>query len=359
MSGAAFLRLKKLKGSGIVAVAARHNRRVIQSEMGGSGSIDPELSRLNETVQGPPSAEDVAQLAREMMRAANVGKLRKDSVMALELVFSLPPGHAVDDRAYFTDCAAWASSQFGGESNILSVDIHRDEAAPHCHVLILPLINNRMNGSDLAGGKRRMSALHHEFHTSVASRYGLKKAPARLIGSSKQAAVTSVLQHLKSASDASLRSKVWATIREAIERDPGPFALALGVALESPTKKLRSMAAIFTSKGKGKATEPNPIGFATPAKPRSLCSVGFAHTTPSSTSQEPQQSATPSSSEITDICGSGSDCHRVRDDELDPALFDPDTGEYLRRPPTPARQQRQAAEDWVRAVLGEKGRLAN
>ena len=50
MSGAAFLRLKKLKGSGIIGKAARHNRRVIQAELGATGSIDPARSHLNETV---------------------------------------------------------------------------------------------------------------------------------------------------------------------------------------------------------------------------------------------------------------------------------------------------------------------
>lgn len=359
MSGSAFLRLKKLKGSGIVAAAARHNKRVIQSEIGGSGNIDPARSRLNESLQGPPAADDVAHLAKELMRAADVGKLRKDAVRAVELIFSLSPGHDIDDRAFFTDCATWAATQFGGASNILSADIHRDESAPHCHLLLLPLINKRMNGSDMVGGKRQMEALHLDFHASVASRHGLRKAPMRLTGASKDAAARSVLQHLMEASDAALRSKVWATIRGAIESDPGPFALALGVVLEAPTKKLRSMTAIFTSKGKGKANEPIPIGFAAPPKPRSLCSVGFAPVTPASTAPERQESMSSSSCEITDLLDGEGGCQRVRDDELDPALFDPDTGEYFQRPPIPVRHQRQAADDWVRAALSGKGQLAN
>jgi len=47
MSGAAILRIKKLKGGGIITVAARHNRRVIQAELGAAGSIDPTRSHLN------------------------------------------------------------------------------------------------------------------------------------------------------------------------------------------------------------------------------------------------------------------------------------------------------------------------
>ena len=94
MSGAAFLRLKKLTGGGHIAVAARHNRRAIQAEVGASASIDSTRSGLNETLQGPPTADDVAQLAKDLMRAAGVGvtrKIAKNQVMGLELVFSLPP----------------------------------------------------------------------------------------------------------------------------------------------------------------------------------------------------------------------------------------------------------------------------
>ena len=114
VSGAAFLRIKKLKGSGIITVAARHNRRVIQAEMGATGSIDPTRSSLNETLVGPLTAADVGQLAKDLMTAAGVTRLRKDAVMGLEIVFSLPPGHAVDDRAYFIDCSRWAGGYFGG-----------------------------------------------------------------------------------------------------------------------------------------------------------------------------------------------------------------------------------------------------
>ena len=106
MSGAAFLRIKKLKGGGIITVAARHNKRVIQAEMGATGSIDPTRSSLNETLAGPSTAADVGQLAKDLMTAAGVSKLRKDAVMGLEIVFSLPPGHAFGDRAYFADCAS-------------------------------------------------------------------------------------------------------------------------------------------------------------------------------------------------------------------------------------------------------------
>lgn len=361
MSGAAFLRIKKLKGGGIITVAARHNRRVIQAELGATGSIDPTRSSLNETLAGPSTAADVGQLAKNLMTAAGVVKLRKDAVMGLEIVFSLPPGHVIDDLAYFTECASWAGGYFGGVQNILSVDIHRDEAQHHCHVLMLPLIGGRMDGGRMVGNKQKLIEMQKQFHLDVAARYGLSKAPAKLSGASKQAAATAVLNKMRETGDKAMQSAAWANIRTAIENDPGAFLMTLGIEQQAPQKKPRTMAQIFTSKGKGSAKETNPIDFAPPEKEQCLCSVDFA----------PKQSPNNPAAviELSTVAGGACDVPtdavgnsasgastvpetiRVRENDLDPALYDPTTGEYFQRPPAPARHQRQAADAWVRLAM--------
>lgn len=357
MSGAAFLRIKKLKGGGIITVAARHNKRVIQAEMGATGSIDPTRSSLNETLAGPPTAADVGLLAKDLMTAAGVTRLRKDAVMALEIVFSLPPGHAIEDRAYFTDCSAWAGVYFGGAQNILSVDIHRDEAAPHCHVLLLPLIDGRMDGGRMVGNKQKLIEMQKQFHLDVAARYGFSKAPAKLSGASKQAAATAVLTKMRKTGDKAMQSAAWATIRESIEGDPGPFLIALGIEQQVPQKKLRTMAQIFTSKGKGSTKEANSIDFAPPAKEQCLCSVDF----PSKPAHPPAATAPPATRKTAPAPTlptepfNGSEAieeaeTRVRDSDLDPALYDTSTGEYFKQPPPTPRRHKQACDAALMAL---------
>ena len=367
MSGAGVMRVKKLKGGGIITVAARHNRRVIQAEMGATGSIDAARSCLNETLTGPSTAAGVGQLAKDLMAAAGVVKLRKDAVMGLEIVFSLPPGHAIDDRAYFIACAEWAGATFGGAQNVLSVDIHRDESQPHCHVLLLPLIDGRMDGSNLLGGKQKLMALQKDFHAKVAALYGLSKAPARLSGTAKQAGARAVLQKLRETSDGALLSAAWAVIREAVERDPAPFMLALGIELTTAKKPGRTMAQIFTSKGKGRAKETsNPIGFAPPEKEQTLCSVGFTSKPPLSAAvprpapppsppaARPPRPApkAPAPDRQGSADGGALETVRVRDSDLDPARFH--DGDYCPAPPPAARRQREAADAWVAAALPTK-----
>ena len=292
MSGAGVMRVKKLKGNGIITVAARHNRRVIQAEMGATGSIDPARSHLNETLTGPSNAAGVGQLAKDLMTAAGVVKTRKGAVMGLEIVFSLPPSHAIDDRAYFTACSDWAVGRVGGA--ILSVDIHRDEAQAHCHVLLLPLVNGRMNGSDMIGGKKKLMEMQKDFHMVVASKFGLTKAHARLSGTAKQAAAKAVLQHLRDTADPALKSPGWPAYRDAIEAAPESFLLAYGLELATPERKLRTSTQIMISKGKGSASESIPIGKAPPKKDLSLCSVGFTPKPPlSAASPRPTPPASP------------------------------------------------------------------
>lgn len=87
MSGVGFLRVKKLKGGNIIAVAARHNKRELFEE----GSIDPARTSLNEAIAGPRTADEVAALAKSLMAGAGIEKQRrKDATMGIEIVFSLP-----------------------------------------------------------------------------------------------------------------------------------------------------------------------------------------------------------------------------------------------------------------------------
>lgn len=180
MNASGFFRIKKLKGASIVLAASRHNKRAIQAEHGADGHIDAARTRLNLSLNGPGKPEAVARLAKDRMTAASVKPQKKNAVLALELIFSLPPATTIDPEAFFRDCLQWGERNFGGLDNVLSADVHLDESAPHLHVLILPLIDGRMNGSDLVGNRQRLQFLQNDFHAAVAGRYGLAKAPARL-----------------------------------------------------------------------------------------------------------------------------------------------------------------------------------
>lgn len=308
MSHSSFLSFGRLNnGSGHILVAARHNKRAIQAEKGAGSHIDAGRSRLNFCLRGESTPEAINDVARRMMDAAGIVKLRKDAVRAIEVLFSLPFKSTIDPRAYFEDCTHWAGERFG-HGNILSSDVHLDESCPHCHVLILPLRDGRMVGSSMIGGRAQLIETRKHFNDNVATLYGLR-LEQRLRGATKEALAETITKRLASDSDPVTRSPLWQTVRDAIARDPAPFALALNIQLPTENAKAKTVAAIFTGTGKRTNEDKNPIGFARPQKAKPmLCRL----------------SNPPAPFPFT-----ATESIRVRDAEISTERFNPETGEFV------------------------------
>jgi hypothetical protein len=171
-----YLNVERGYGKQIVRVAADHNTREFVSD---ASHIDPTRTPDNFILRGPSSAQAIARQARTLMKAAEVGTLRKDAVTMLEVLFSLPACSVIDARAYFAACVAWAEQHFAVP--VLSAIVHLDEGAPHCHLLLLPLRDGRMVGSSLYGNRAKLTARQVEFYKAVAEPHGLpNKATPRL-----------------------------------------------------------------------------------------------------------------------------------------------------------------------------------
>ena len=224
MRPAYYLRIATLQGSRKLLVAARHNRREFNDE---PANITGSLSHLNYTLFGAPSAKDIAQDAKTKMQLAGIEKKRKNGVAALEVLFSLPVTSAIDHRAYFEDCLGWCKGQFGA-NNILSADVHLDEASPHCHVLILPIIDSRMRGNQMCGNRATLAARHLSFYDEVSKHYGLG-APKNGVRIQKSLLRQAVINRLKATNDPVLHSCLWPLVRDDIAHDPQIWAQYLGI----------------------------------------------------------------------------------------------------------------------------------
>ena len=190
--------------------------------------------------------------AKMQMLKANI-EPRKNQVMAVEIIFSLPINrHAQDTKPFFNDCYNWVIQTF--QCEILSFDVHLDESAPHCHAVILPLIDGKMQGRKLMGDRGNLMRLINKFHAEVARHYGLSRSDrARLSIVDKQTLEKLVLKRLKT--DAAMQSSVWACFRDAIHNDPLPYAQMLSIQLPLATNgKSKTFVQIMTSKGKGSNT---------------------------------------------------------------------------------------------------------
>lgn len=249
MSSSQLFKMKKLKGENIVLFALKHNKRTLQGERGAGVTIDVTKTSLNYSLMNDDTPEQIAKHAKVEMLIAGIEKPRKDCVRAVEILFSLPiDRHQQDTRPFFIDCFEWVKQTFAGE--LLAFDVHLDESAPHAHAVILPLIDGKMQGSNMMGSQFNLTRLNNKFHIDVARHYGLSKIDkTHLSNADKQAIEKRVLTHLSN--DPAIRSSVWACIRDSIHNDPLPYAQMLKVQLTGKSIKHKSFVDIKRSKGKG------------------------------------------------------------------------------------------------------------
>jgi hypothetical protein len=258
MTHAQFLRIKKLTGKAIIEVAARHNHREILAELGqaSGGRINPTQTKFNRILRGHSTAAAVAAEAKALMDTAGIKALRKDAVLGLEIIFSLPTKSTIDQGRFFNDSVQWASQYFAVP--ILSAIVHNDEAVPHCHVLLLPLVNGRMVGSDLMGGRSKLLAMQADFHAKVGQGYGM----ARQVVTQKPASAAIRKQALESAlkvlkANSGLSDAILVALLAPHAIDPAPLLVALGIVMPTSAAIKSDFVKMMTKPRKPE----KPIGF--------------------------------------------------------------------------------------------------
>lgn len=229
MSHDFFLSIKKLTSKGIIRKAASHNLREMYRYVTPPKSIDSSKSNLNIILKGASTARGVEAYANNLMKNAGITKVRANAVRGLEVVFSLPLDAQIDLSDYFSACVVWAGQNFSGQENVISAIVHLDQAHPHCHLILLPIMHARLRGSDMFGNRGTLFAMHQSFRKEVASKHLLWVSPKRATVANRRELATQVVGALKKRNDVVLTSQVWDLVRTTIERNPAPYYAALGL----------------------------------------------------------------------------------------------------------------------------------
>jgi Plasmid recombination enzyme len=232
------------KKGGVLATMKHNKRTKINGE-----HIDVARTPLNYCLTDPATPEAISLHAKVQMLKAGIEKPRKNCVLAVEILFSLPiERHAIDTRPFFYDCFQWTLKNFACE--LLSFDVHLDESAPHAHAVILPIVEGKMQGDKVKGDRPNVLRLNDSFYVEVANRYGLSKPDCkRLSSKDRQSIERQVLTRLKG--DSVMLSCVWACVRDAIHKDPMPWAQMLSIVPDKTLHKAKSFVDHKRSKGKG------------------------------------------------------------------------------------------------------------
>lgn len=228
--------------------ALHHNRRVDVEAWGEHSGVNILRTPFNVTLFGNPDIKIAVRESTERIRRSTTKTLRRDYVQAVEFVTSLPIDVEINLDAYFASVLQWTQEQFSIE-NVISADVHKDQSAVHCHLLVLPITDGRYTGSSTISGTR-FTAIRRSFEEQVGGRFGLRY-PVRISAATKSDAVKRTMNWLRERSDPVLRSQILSPVEQAIRKDPRPFMMELGIGLSSSSRQFRTMAQIFTSTGKG------------------------------------------------------------------------------------------------------------
>ena len=205
---------------------------------------------LIETVLTP----DLLQLMHdsiELYEDTTGKRIRRDAVLAIEAVFSIPANRTdIRIETFFQDCLLWLTEQMS-PANVLTADVHLDEANPHMHVILSCVTPTKLIGSWLKGNNEKYRERNEDFFNKVACRYGLSLPPSKLYKADRVSLAKVSISKIESDGDPMTKSPHYPLIRSIIQENPVPFATNLGIPIQTTGKKLRTVVQIMTSKGKG------------------------------------------------------------------------------------------------------------
>ena len=94
-------------------------------------------------------------------------KRTKASVLAYEFVVTFSHGAEVDVDAWKQANVKWFCDTFG-EKNVLSMQLHHDEATPHIHAIVIPIDDrNHLCARSFTGGRAKMRRLQDSYGNAM------------------------------------------------------------------------------------------------------------------------------------------------------------------------------------------------
>lgn len=183
--GYSILRVEKIKS--VVAANGRlkHNRRQTDCLTTNPGKKNVCII-LNDQMR-----RDKYKSFREIFHERVKGqKIRKNAVIAVEVVITFSPGSVSDEklREWVGANTKWLKDTFG-EGNVIDCQLHRDQKTPHLHsILILRDENCKLNARKYLGGTRQRMIELQTSYAKAMEPFGLERGISREITKSRHEA---------------------------------------------------------------------------------------------------------------------------------------------------------------------------
>ena len=191
--------LRRIGDKKTIALADAHNRRLFKPKGALLGKIDPTKSHLNieliKLSEGTLEDTVLKHINLAGIDLSNRTNKRKDKGLANEYVFGLTPGFKGDCIPIFSRCLIWLEYQLP-TCPIVHAVVHFDEGHLHMHVIVVPIIGNRLPASDLIwyGEVRQLKEL--SLYQEVSRHFDLG-FPGKFYGAAKMKLALAVIEEIK------------------------------------------------------------------------------------------------------------------------------------------------------------------
>lgn len=153
-------------------------------------NVNHDKSHLNRVLIG---SDKLCFDAKSLLAEMGISKLRKNGVLALEIVLSFSRSFIFNDddtykhganekyKDWVKSSKKWLKDEFG--KNCIHASLHLDETTPHIHAVIIPVserVNKHgkklanLNARGITGGKEKLSLLQDKYAAAV-EHLGIKR----------------------------------------------------------------------------------------------------------------------------------------------------------------------------------------
>ncbi len=134
------------------------------------GDPDPHLEKKFQ--------ERISQLSGQKTKTGKQRKIQKNAVKICDFVVTASPEELAkmtpdDQDGYFLTALRYLEDRYGKE-NVLYAQVHLDEATPHLHVGVMPVVKDKLCAKELFT-KQEMKALQEDFYDNVSVVYDFEK----------------------------------------------------------------------------------------------------------------------------------------------------------------------------------------
>lgn len=240
---------------GVIKGVEIHNKRKLEGISHTNPDIDWNRSSENYDLH---NTEGISYYKAIQARVASLNlkkAVRKDAILLCGFIITSDTDFfkslgSEATRKYFIDSYEFLKNRYGPE-NVVAATVHLDEATPHMHFEMVPVINGRLSAKSLFT-KTELKKLQTDFHREVGVKYGLERgiegSPAQHIETARLK-----LETAEKAQAAAIQGQKKAQA-ETTELEKQKKALITEIkALKGVKKKSINLASILPQKSIGKS----------------------------------------------------------------------------------------------------------